>query len=259
MKHDVSYEKKTAYFEDGKIKIINLESKEIYQIKFKKPIISFHINENCYIIAQNSEKKFGIISLSGKVISPFAYKCIEDIGDKVIFWETDNVCFISDLINGKQSLHNYEDIGINGFGKYKIYDCKRNGKYDILNDKLICIAEKLDKFIYCFSNNFIGIKDKKIEIYSSDGSKINEIKEDGTLLDSVTFIYDRAIHHEAYVLSFIGGKKIVFDANSNCEILRDNFDWMKYWNSILGIIIAIKNNEIVIIDYINGTEKKNEY
>ena len=31
---------------------------------------------------------------------------------------------------------------------------------------------------------------------------------------------------------------------------------MKYWNSILGIIIAIKNNNIVIIDYINETEKK---
>lgn len=76
-----------------------------------------------------------------------------------------------------------------------------------MNDKLICIANNLDKFIYCFPNNFIGIKEEKIEIYNSDGTKMNKIKENGKLLEYINFIYDRTIHHKAYVLSFIGGKK----------------------------------------------------
>ena len=94
--------------------------------KMQKAIISFHITENNYIIVQNLEKKFGIISYSGKVIASFLYKNIESIRDKVIFYKTNKECFISDPINGKQSLLNYEKIRINGFGKYMIASIMEN-------------------------------------------------------------------------------------------------------------------------------------
>ena len=230
--------------ENGKYGLLK-NGKQIIENEYQ----SIVYNESNNTVTVLKGKKYGVISITGKIIIPFEYKQIDIAGDYIYAKTTDENVKVFDS-NGKETGIN-EDIAIINIENtdYKIYINTQNDKttYSIYKKGEEITKNKYTYITYLYDNYFIACNtDGKLGVIdSSENTKIEFKYNSIQQIENTNMI--QAINNNTKITE-IYSKEMTKICELENATIENNKDYLRIYNDKETKYVSKDEKEITNVD-----------